>query len=193
MCLQGQRIRSSRWSHDHPGSPGKPDTGRRNLDTLGGMKELRTAICCHNVAQSSGRENERKFSQVGAPDALKGACPVRGGLGGIPLLKDSMDAVLLLHIIPYFRSLRRALGRPRLLTRVSAPAVGRESHPTSTPALFRERSLVDTLSMAAQHCARPAVRRPCDVRREDSAVFRHRRGAGRPCPPRWTHSRAQQP
>jgi hypothetical protein len=37
------------------------------------------------------------FSRVGTPDALKGACPVWGGLGGIPLLKGSMDAVLLLH------------------------------------------------------------------------------------------------
>jgi hypothetical protein len=39
----------------------------------------------------------QKCSRVGAPDALKGACPVRGGLGGIPLLKSSMDAALLLH------------------------------------------------------------------------------------------------
>jgi hypothetical protein len=86
-------------------------------------------------------------------------------------------------IIPYFRSLRRFLGRPRLLMRVSAPSIGRDSHPTSTTELFRERSLVDTLSMAAQHCARPAVRRPCDVCREDSAAFRHRRGEGRLFPP----------
>ena len=37
-------------------------------------------------------------SRVGAPDARKRACPVRGGLGRIPLLKGSMDAVLLLHL-----------------------------------------------------------------------------------------------
>ena len=63
----------------------------------GGAKESRSAICWQNVTQSSGRENERMFSRVGTPDASRGACPVWGGLGGIPLLKGNMDAVLLLH------------------------------------------------------------------------------------------------
>jgi hypothetical protein len=87
-------------------------------------------------------------------------------------------------IIPYFLSLRRFLGRPRLLTRVSAPSVGRESHPTSTTALLRERSLVAPLSMAAPHGARPVVRRTCSVRREDAAACRHHRGEERPFLPR---------
>jgi len=39
----------------------------------------------------------KQFSQIGTPDALKGACPVWGGLDGIPLPQRSMDAVLLLH------------------------------------------------------------------------------------------------
>src|SRR5262245_25540858 len=39
----------------------------------------------------------RQLSQIGTPDALKGACPVWGGLDGIPLPQGSMDAVLLLH------------------------------------------------------------------------------------------------
>ena len=192
MCLQGQRTRSTRRSNARPGVRGNSDIGGRGLDTRADRKSGGQQYADRTPLKVVAAKM-RKLSRVGAPDARKRACPVRGGLGGIPLLKGSMDAVLLLHIIPYFRSLRRALGRPRLLTRVSAPSVGRESHPTSTPALFRERSLVDTLSMAAQHCARPAVRRTCAVRREDSAAFRHRRGAGRPCPPRWTHSRAQQP
>ena len=41
----------------------------------------------------------KQFSQIGTPDALKGACPVWGGLDGIPLPQRSMDAVLLLHRI----------------------------------------------------------------------------------------------
>jgi hypothetical protein len=36
-------------------------------------------------------------SQIGTPDARKRACPVWGGLGGIPLPRGSTDAVLLLH------------------------------------------------------------------------------------------------
>jgi len=39
----------------------------------------------------------RQLNQIGTPDALKGACPVWGGLDGIPLPQGSMDAVLLLH------------------------------------------------------------------------------------------------
>src|SRR5512132_2998017 len=34
---------------------------------------------------------------VGAPDVVKATCPVRGALGGIPLLRGSMDAVLRLQ------------------------------------------------------------------------------------------------
>jgi hypothetical protein len=34
---------------------------------------------------------------VGAPDVVKATCPVWGALGGIPLLRGSMDAVLRLH------------------------------------------------------------------------------------------------
>ena len=33
MVHQGQRTRSSRWSHDHPGRPGEPDTGQRGFYT----------------------------------------------------------------------------------------------------------------------------------------------------------------
>jgi len=33
MPLKGQRVHSSRWSDDHPGNPGKPDTGQRDLQT----------------------------------------------------------------------------------------------------------------------------------------------------------------
>jgi hypothetical protein len=32
MPQEGQRTRMSRWSHDHPGRPGEPDTGQRGLD-----------------------------------------------------------------------------------------------------------------------------------------------------------------
>jgi hypothetical protein len=96
-------------------------------------------------------------------------------------------------IIPHFFSIPRWFGRPRLLTHVSAPSVGRDIHPLSPTALFRERSQVDTISMAAPHCARPVVRRTCYIHREDAAAFRHRRGEARPFPPPWTHSRAQQP
>jgi len=35
MPQEGQRTRSSRWSDDHPGSPGEPGTGRRGLDIPG--------------------------------------------------------------------------------------------------------------------------------------------------------------
>jgi hypothetical protein len=37
------------------------------------------------------------FSRVGTPDVLRGTCPVRGALGGNPLSRGSMDAVLRLH------------------------------------------------------------------------------------------------
>src|SRR5207247_180606 len=33
MPEEGQRTRSSRWSHAHPGSPGEPDTGQKGLYT----------------------------------------------------------------------------------------------------------------------------------------------------------------
>jgi hypothetical protein len=35
MPKEGQRTHNSRWSHAHPGSPGKPDTGQRGLDIPG--------------------------------------------------------------------------------------------------------------------------------------------------------------
>jgi hypothetical protein len=38
---------------------------------------------------------------VGAPDVVKATCPVRGALGGIPLLRGSMDAVLRLHCVSH--------------------------------------------------------------------------------------------
>ena len=44
MPQEGQRTRSSRWRDDHPGSPGKPDTGRRGLDIPGSSNEARVAI-----------------------------------------------------------------------------------------------------------------------------------------------------
>ena len=34
MSPSGQRVRSSRWSHDHPGQLGKPITGRRASGTI---------------------------------------------------------------------------------------------------------------------------------------------------------------
>src|SRR5262245_11071975 len=43
----------------------------------------------------TGKDEQEELG--GAPDALKGACPVRGKLGGNPLLKDRRDAVLLFH------------------------------------------------------------------------------------------------
>jgi hypothetical protein len=75
MCLQGQRTRSSRWSHDHPGRPGEPDTGQRGLYTRG----FRDAESDSN--RLSKRTSERS-DMVGAPDARKRACPVRGALDG---------------------------------------------------------------------------------------------------------------
>jgi hypothetical protein len=86
-------------------------------------------------------------------------------------------------IIPHFLANPRFLGRPRLLTRVSALSVERDIHPISTTALFRERSPVATLSMAAHNGADPVVRRTYSGRCEDSAAFRHRRGEGSPSPP----------
>ena len=40
MPTEGQLTRSSRWSHDHPGSLGEPDTGQRGLDIPGITKTL---------------------------------------------------------------------------------------------------------------------------------------------------------
>ena len=42
-----------------------------------------------------GKDKQTRL--VGAPDVVKATCPVRGALGGIPLLRGSMDAVLRLH------------------------------------------------------------------------------------------------
>src|SRR5215471_514222 len=39
----------------------------------------------------------RRAAGIGAPDVVKATCPVRGALGGNPLSKGSMDAVLRLH------------------------------------------------------------------------------------------------
>ena len=46
-------------------------------------------------------------------------------------------------IIPHFLPIPRGLGRPRRLTRVLAPSVGRDILPLSTTALCRERSQVE--------------------------------------------------
>ena len=96
MPQEGQRTRSSRWSHDHPGNPGKPDTGQRGLDIPG----IRIPEGQQYAATTEGNSMVRKWNNpagVGAPDVVKATCPVRGGLGGTPLLKSSKDAVLLLH------------------------------------------------------------------------------------------------
>src|SRR5262245_15707141 len=39
----------------------------------------------------------RRAAGIGAPDVVKATCPVRGALGGNPLSRGSMDAVLRLH------------------------------------------------------------------------------------------------
>src|SRR5262252_9506630 len=95
MPKEGQRTRSSRWSHDHPGSPGEPDTGQRGLEIPGILNPRGTAIGCRN--QRGRRGENTQVAGVGAPDVVKATCPVRGALGGIPLRKGSMDAVLRLH------------------------------------------------------------------------------------------------
>ena len=96
-------------------------------------------------------------------------------------------------IIPHVLSIPRWLGRPRRLTRGAAPSVGRDIPPMATTALCRARSPVATLSMVAPHSADPVVHRPCVVRGEDAAAFRHRCGEGRLCPPPQPYSRAQHP
>ena len=63
-------------------------------------------------------------------------------------------------IIPHFLSILRFLGRPRLLTRVSAPSVGRDIPPISTTVLFRERGPRSKPSRW-QHLIGHAL--PCDV------------------------------
>jgi hypothetical protein len=63
-------------------------------------------------------------------------------------------------IIPHFLSILRFLGRPRLLTRVSAPSVGRDIHPISTTALFRER---DPRSIPSRWQYSLVHALPCDV------------------------------
>jgi hypothetical protein len=95
MPMEGQRTRSSRWSHDHPGSPGEPVTGQRGLEIPGILNPRGTAIGCRN--QRGRRCENTQVAGVGAPDVVKDTCPVRGALGGIPLLRGSMDAVLRLH------------------------------------------------------------------------------------------------
>ena len=39
----------------------------------------------------------RYAAGIGPPDVVKATCPVRGALGGNPLSRGSMDAVLRLH------------------------------------------------------------------------------------------------
>src|SRR6516162_5703494 len=95
MPMEGQRTRSSRWSHDHPGSPGEPVTGQRGLEIPGILNPRGTAIGCRN--QRGRRCENTQVAGVGAPDVVKATCPVRGALGGIPLLRGSTDAVLRLH------------------------------------------------------------------------------------------------
>jgi hypothetical protein len=48
----------------------------------------------------------RKAAGIGPPDVLRGTCPVRGALGGNPLSRGSMDAVLRLHGLPSCRLAR---------------------------------------------------------------------------------------
>ena len=76
MSQQGQRVHSSRWRDDHPGRQGKPDTGRRDLETRSG-NGLWTGE--HEAVITA---QEIRSPRVGTPDARKRACPVWGGLGG---------------------------------------------------------------------------------------------------------------
>jgi hypothetical protein len=73
---QGQRVRSRRWRHDPPGRWRKASTGRRDLETRS-FKVLWTG-----ESEAIITAQRRRSPLVGTPDALKGACPVWGGLGG---------------------------------------------------------------------------------------------------------------
>src|ERR1043166_5777362 len=46
----------------------------------------------------------RRAAGIGPPDVVKATCPVRGALGGIPLLRGSTDAVLRLHLFTELQS-----------------------------------------------------------------------------------------
>src|SRR5215471_7724723 len=76
--LQGERVHSTRRDNVRPGSPGKPDTGGGDLDIWADRKS-----CGQHYAVGTSLKVEaakmRKLSQIGPPDAPKGACPVRVG------------------------------------------------------------------------------------------------------------------
>src|SRR5438105_15435291 len=99
MLLWGQRTRSTRGSHAPPGSLGKPGTGGRGLDIPGITNPERVAIC---YRYREGKENAkmRYAAGIGPPDVVTATCPLRGALGGNPLSRGSMDAVLRLHGSP---------------------------------------------------------------------------------------------
>src|SRR5919109_560730 len=50
----------------------------------------------------------RRAAGIGPPDVVKATCPVRGALGGNPLSRGSMDAVLRLHGLPICSPARRS-------------------------------------------------------------------------------------
>ena len=115
MLLQGQRTRSSRWSDDHPGSRREPDTGRRGLDIPGTTNEARTAICCHNVPQSSGCENLIREPDWNAGCAER-RCPVWVRAGMKPTVERQQGASFDSHLA------RRAPATPRVCHRRPPPA-----------------------------------------------------------------------
>ena len=96
MHLQGQRTRSTRRSNARPGVRGNSDIGGRGLDTRADRKSGGQQYADRTPLKVVAAKMEQS-SRVGTPDARKRACPVWGGLGGIPLLEGSKDAVLLLH------------------------------------------------------------------------------------------------
>ena len=87
MPQEGQRTRSSRWSDDHPGSPGEPGTGRRGLDIPGTRTPEGQQYAV--ITKGTVRCENTKVAGVGAPDVVKATCPVRGALGGNPLLRGN--------------------------------------------------------------------------------------------------------
>src|SRR5215510_16381567 len=96
MPKEGQRTPSTRRSNARPGSLGKPGTGERGLEIPGTERTSGRAIGSQNQRHEVCAKM-RQAAGIGPPDVVKATCPVRGALGGIPLLRGSTDAVLRLH------------------------------------------------------------------------------------------------
>src|SRR5262249_29248991 len=88
MPQEGQRTRITRRSYARPGPLGNQRIGGRGLDIWADRNSYGQQYAVRTWPKVEAAKM-KEFSQIGTPDALKGACPVWEGLGGNRHLKGA--------------------------------------------------------------------------------------------------------